>query len=622
MFRRFYLSILLSISFFCPLMAGEIPWSDATYYHFAQDQNLPDLIRDFTAIQGLDVVISSQVTGTVNGIFESIPPEEFWDNLTKVYNLTWFFDGSILYVYTGTEIRTEILQMSMAEANTLKAIVGELDFASANTSLRYLPEMKMLVVSGPPRFMEILHGFVDKVQMKAAQNLVDDTIVQVFPLKYAFAYDVSLDVGTGGGISIEGVSTMLQRILSGVNTVPTTDNVAVTLGHSPSVHQNEGVLKQKNAQGLEEAVKNVPSGQGPSIVQRKPASPEGKPAAKSIGGLFNSHKEDDKSAEARKITSYITSITYDARLNAVIIRDRRELMPFYQSLIERFDVPTKALEIQVAIVDVNVGRSKRMGLDVTQFLNGSKDITIRPTGGDIDLDSSNANFFGKFSRVIGDYDIAARVQALETASAAKTLSRPSVLTLDNIAAVISQSSQTYVQVEGSFSSDLFTISAEISLRVIPHIIDIERPDGTIERKVKLFVNIQDGSISPTGGSNGMPSVSNSQISTQSVLNEGQSLVVGGYYHERHFKTKSGVPVLKKLPIVGSLFRQSSNNAETMERLFIISPRIVEVSANDQDPYSQFFRPTGLAGKETLTPEEFAAGSDRLPKVEPSAADEK
>lgn len=617
MFRRLHSLILLVIGFLCPLMGGEIPWSDATYYHFAQDQNLDDLIRDFTAIQGLDVVISPQVSGTVNGIFENIPPEEFWDNLMKVYNLTWFFDGSILHVYTGTEIQTEILQMTLAEANTLKAIIGELDFASANTSLRFLPEMKMLVASGPPRFMSILHRFADRVQMKTVQSLVDDTVVQIFPLKYAFAYDVSLDVGTGGGIQIEGVATMLQRILSGVNTIPTTEGTPVGLGHRSTVQQMEGVLKQKNAQGMAETFHNVSNGQ--QRVQQKTADgTESKPTVKSPIGFFKSEKAEDKPAEERKITPHITSITYDARLNAVIIRDRKDLMPFYQSLIERFDVPTKALEIQVAIVDVNVGRSRRMGLDVTQFLNGSKDITIRPTGGDIGLDSSNSNFFGKFSKVISDYDIAARVQALETASAAKTLSRPSVLTLDNIAAVISQSNETYVQVEGSFSSDLFTISAQISLRVIPHIIDIERPDGTIQRKVKLFVNIQDGSISPTGGSNGMPSVNNSQINTQSVLNEGQSLVVGGYYHESHFKTKSGVPVLKKLPIVGSLFRQSSNNAETMERLFIISPRIVEVSASGEDPYSQFFRPTELRGKEILTPEEFGAGAGN-PSPDPADA---
>lgn len=582
------------------------------------------LLRDFTAIQGIDVVLSPQISGTVNGIFENIPPEEFWSNLMKVYNLTWFFDGNVLYVYPGTEIKTEVIQMSLSEANSLKAIIGELDFASANTSLRYLPETKMLIASGPPRFMEVLHTFVDKIQLKTVQNLADETVVQIFPLKYAFAYDISLDVGSGN-VSIEGVATLLQRILTGVNTIP--QSTAAPMGFSTTTatpQPMEGVLQQKTGnqnqkigQQIKAAAESKTTPQLTNETSEKQADSDSKTGA----GFFSNKGKKADSERDRSEAPYITSITFDARLNAVIIRDRKDLMPFYQSLIERFDIPSRAIEIQVAIVDVDVGKSHRLGNDIMQFINGSKQLTIRPIGGDISNDDENASFFGNFTRVLKGYDIASRIQFLETASVAKTLSRPSILTLDNIAAVISQSNSTYVQVEGSFATDLFTVSASVALRVIPHIINIENPDGTLSYKIKLFVNIEDGTVLPNGGANGMPTVNNSQINTQSVLNEGDSLVVGGYYHESHTRTQSGIPVLKKLPLIGSMFRQSSRRAETMERLFIISPKIIELTPEEGKRYSKFFRPSELNGTPTMSPEEFSV-RDKLPQMEEAKGEKK
>lgn len=585
-----------------PLQASEIPWTDSSYYQYAQDQNLADLIRDFTAIQGIDVVISPSVTGTVNGIFENIPPQDFWNNLAKVYNLIWFYDGNILYVYSGSEIQTQIINMTLNESRTIQKIIGELDFASSSISMRYLPDSKMLVVSGSPKFMEILHTFVEKVQQNVFQNLVDETVVQVFPLKYAFAYDVSLNLDTdGGGITVEGVATLLQRVLNGINTVPQTVNQAVGLKSPSSVTSMEGVLQKNGNQNLEKTVSNI---NNPSVQQQ----------ISQLAGLQKDNGDKEENVPGNNPVNQnvapITSITYDARLNAVIIRDRKDLMPFYQSLIERFDVPTKAIEIQVAIVDIDVGKSRNLGLDIVQFLNGDKELTWRVLGGDDDIDNENTNFFGKFTNVIDGYDMLSRVKALESASAAKTLSRPSLLTLDNIAAVIARTNQNYVQVEGSFSSDLFTISASIALRVIPHIVEIENPDGTVDHKFKLFVNIEDGAINSTGGSQGLPSVSSSQINTQSVLNEGQSLVVGGYYYETHSSSKSGIPILKNIPLIGRAFSQTNRQHQTFQRLFIISPKIVELSADQPDPYKKFFQHGNLSGEAQLSLEKFTVD---LPK---------
>ncbi|MDR2664081.1 MAG: hypothetical protein LBB14_00935 [Puniceicoccales bacterium] len=590
-FRHLTATLFAAAAFAGSAGAGEIPWTDSSYYHFAQSQNLEDLIRDFTAIQGIDVVIDPELSGTVNGIFEGIPPEEFWDNLSKAYNLCWFYDGSILYVYPGASISTQVIAMGPQEGNALKAIVGEMDFASSSCTLRYMIATKMMVISGPPRFLEVVQGLLDSIQVNTIQNFVDETVVQIFPLKYAFAYDVSLNVGAGDGVTIEGIATLLQRILAGINSIPQTSQEAVSLAGAGSSQPMEGVLQRKEQRTSQEHTVRAARKEDST---REPAKGGEREPAKPTSGTAAAETNPPR-------TQQVTSITYDARLNAVIVRDHRDLMPFYQSLIERFDVPTKAVEIQVAIVDVDVGHSREIGVDVVQFLNGGQELTWRPTAGDTNIDNKKVNFFAKLNNVLSGYDIATRLKALEGLHAAKTLSRPSVLTLDNLAAVISRSDQTYVSVAGAYSAELFTVSASVALRVIPHVIEVEREDGKVERQIKLFVNIEDGVMDVAGA---MPTVSSSQINTQTVLLEGQSLVVGGYYQERHNDSKRGVPLLQDIPLIGRLFCVNSRETMTIERLFIISPRIIELSAEDGDPYAQFFEKSQLTGQPLMSMEEF------------------
>ncbi|MDR2576904.1 MAG: hypothetical protein LBC42_02530 [Puniceicoccales bacterium] len=589
--------------------AGEIPWADAAYYHYAQDQSLDALIRDFTAIQGIDVVIPQVISGTVNGIFENLPPSEFWDNIARAYGLAWFYDGNALYVYPSAAITTRVVPMSSQESTELKGILNELDVIGPNNVVRYMPSTKMMVFSGTPRFMEVVQSFLEKVQRNTIQNFTDETVVQVFPLKYAFAYDVKMDVGADASVLIEGVATILQRIINGINTLPPPVQDSVTLGSVSNSDSVEGVLEKKVADAAERSAKLAAMHDARTAREdaKKPInfSADKVKTASLVSTSDNllPGKTPVTVQEESPKTSYITSITYDARLNAVIIRDRRELMPFYQALIERFDIPTNAVEIRVAIVDVDVGSSHTMGLNVVQFLNDKNTFTWRPLAGSSNaFENEDSNFAATLTGLLGfGYNIGARLQALEEANIVKTFSRPSVLTLDNLAAVISQSDQAYIPVAGSEAVDLFSVSATISLRVIPHIINEEDEGGNAKRRIKLFVNITDGLLDVSGAK---PKVSSSQINTQTILEEGQSLVVGGYYKERHAKLRHGIPLFCKLPVVGRLFCMSTDNVGTIERLFIISPRILEVNAQDGDPYEQFFRQADLSGRPTMGINEF------------------
>ena len=75
-------------------------------------------------------------------------------------------------------------------------------------------------------------------------------------------------------------------------------------------------------------------------------------------------------------------------------------------------------------------------------------------------------------------------------------------------------------------------------------------------------------------------IKQTRINTQAMVEAGQSLLIGGYYYEQKSEGDSGVPILKDIPILGHLFKSSSTSGRQMERLILITPRIVTADGDN------------------------------------------
>ena len=119
------------------------------------------------------------------------------------------------------------------------------------------------------------------------------------------------------------------------------------------------------------------------------------------------------------------------------------------------------------------------------------------------------------------------------------------------------------------------------LRVTPHI--IHEKDRT---SIKLAVNVQDDQNNSSSGYTGdatqvtVAPIKQTKINTQAVVDVGQSLLIGGYYYEQKSEGDSGVPLLKDIPLIGNLFKTTSKSGQLMERLILITPRIVTPDGNN------------------------------------------
>jgi len=135
-------------------------------------------------------------------------------------------------------------------------------------------------------------------------------------------------------------------------------------------------------------------------------------------------------------------------------------------------------------------------------------------------------------------------------------------------------SQTfYIQLTGERVASVVPVTVGVTLRVTPHV--IVTAEG--RQAIHLTVDIEDGAIQSTMIGN-MPTVSRSTIGTQAVMGENQSLLVAGFNSERDATQHDGVPGLRDLPLIGALFSKKTGDIQKRERMFLITPRIVQSAA--------------------------------------------
>ncbi len=523
--------------------AAKIPWSAKPYSYVARSEDLSQVLSDFFSSQGIPAIISKNVKGKVSGRFIKYPPKKFFYELSKAFGLVWYFDGAIVYIYSQSELQSRLIRLRHTSFNELKKTLFDLGIYDKRFPVKAVPKEGLFFVAGPKKYIDLIADTA--YMLDQAKAKMPKEVVRVFPLKYAWATDHTFVI-QNQKVTVPGVATILNNILSGQ--VP------------------EGVASPKVKQ-LAHTAKAMKGLRGKGLI--------------SIGKEEKKGEKPKKGAAVRPV-SISPRISADARLNAVIVRDIPEKMPIYKELISILDVPSGLVQIEVTILDVSTDKLRELGLNWRLKTYGKKynlDVGLntekgfRPGLETISV-GEGLNFAATISLGAGKYFLS-KLKLLEEKGEAKILSRPSVLTVDNVQAVIEQTSTFYVRVAGYEQVDLFNVTAGIILKVTPHII-VEKG----KRRIKLLVDIEDGEISTEQTVDRVPVVPKSSIHTQAVVNEDEILLLGGYIHESKNKVKKQVPILGSIPIIGWLFKHETEQRSRRERIFMIQPRIINTSLRD------------------------------------------
>jgi len=160
-----------------------------------------------------------------------------------------------------------------------------------------------------------------------------------------------------------------------------------------------------------------------------------------------------------------------------------------------------------------------------------------------------------------------RISAGEKQGLTKTISRPRITTLDNKEAKISQGDSVPFETTSSAGTQTSFIDATLELTVTPHI----TPDGSVSMKITAKRN----SIGSFRSAAGTPSISKKEATTEIIVKDGETAVIGGIVVADKSDTNSGIPFFKDIPILGWLFKNKSISDSQTELLIFITPNIVK-----------------------------------------------
>jgi type III secretion protein C len=557
-FRKIQRGLLLALLWFCggpvPVSAATPPWPEASFTYLADKQELPQLLGSFARSFGLELSLSEAAasrTDKVTGKFTTATPSEFLNQLSAAYGLQWFYYGGMLYVSRHFESSTRSVSPQGISLQEFRKALTDLGVVESKFGWGELPDRGVAIVSGPPAYVDLVVWAVATLPLPQPSQQI-----RVFRLTHAQVNDRVISY-RDQQITTAGVATILRNLVTGLGGTGGTN--LTNLSNLSQLAAIAAPLREISPTLPADDSRSAPAAGNPGSVPGQPSGTRAQPA---------------QSYALRAV------IQADSRLNALIIKDTPAHMPAYEELIRLLDVPTRLIEIEAVIVDVNSSNVADLGIDWGARVGGLAGSFGRP---DAEPDSVTGRIiFGSDvspTTVIpnaGNF-LMARVRALEGRGSARVVSRPSVLTVDNLGALIDLSETLYVQSVGERVASVVPISVGTTLKVTPHIIDTANGQA-----VHMVVDIEDGAIQDNSTQT-LPRIRRSTIGTQAVMNERESLLIGGFNAESDVRSSDKVPGLSDLPAFGFLFKKKSTKVEKRERLFLITPKII--SAGVEKPPS-------------------------------------
>jgi type IV pilus assembly protein PilQ len=292
--------------------------------------------------------------------------------------------------------------------------------------------------------------------------------------------------------------------------------------------------------------------------------------------------------EDTSILSSRGSVSVDERTNTLLIRDTARSIEDIKRMVTILDVAIRQVVIEARMVTVKDNMNEELGIrwgvtntdgeyatsgsiEGTSTANGIRSNSGVPSIGDgLNVNLPVANAAGtiafQIARLANGTILDLELSALEKENKGEVIASPRITTSNQKEAYIEQGVEIpYQEAASSGATATQFKKAVLSLKVTPHI--------TPDDKIILDLVITQDTISDiTSGL--APAIDTQRIGTQVLVNNGETIVLGGIYQQAIISTISKVPVLGDIPYLGWLFRSSSQLNEKKELLIFVTPRIV------------------------------------------------
>ncbi len=539
--------LLILIMLFTFACAEELPQAIAVkqhndyvyYYHgdslksalllFAKSNNLKVEFSDDLAIQALKKPVS--------GRFAVASKEQLLNTLGSQYGFNWFYYSGTLYV-CSTQYVNRSINVNATDLPAIKRSLKEVGLYSSQFGYTEIANENRVIVNGPRAYTDLVAKYISQLGVStSAQQFA------VYRLKYANAADIQLSFN-GQPIVIPGIATILQSLLN--------------TGQMPAGSSN--IISPQVAEPIKNQLSQLTPLNSQHGVNQNPASG----FSESASGVISN-----------------PIVQADARLNSVIIRGSTNNLQIYQNLIKMLDIPSPMIQVEVLIIHLNQDDLEDAGINWWASSSGS-------AGGfgaaNLAQNSPTNNLSYYYNQVnpgqllvtnMGSF--ATSLQFLEQKKLAQTVGRPSLATSDNIPAIVNVVENLFVNGTNGINNNqnnvnynLYQAQISQSLQITPHLII----DDNNRQQIKLSVTLQDGVLNDSN--NVFPNTTQSTITSQALITEGQSILLAGYTREVSREVTTQVPFLGSIPLLGWFFKSTTNKKQKIATIYLVTPKVVNM----------------------------------------------
>jgi len=283
------------------------------------------------------------------------------------------------------------------------------------------------------------------------------------------------------------------------------------------------------------------------------------------------------------------SVSVDLRTNTILVQDTTSRVDEVRKMIQSLDVPVKQVSVEARIVIASDSFGKELGArfgvtkigssggitsgslgatdSIASEINDGSDVSLPSLSDRLNVSLPVIGAAGTlgFSLLTKDYLLDLELSALQAESQGEIVSTPRVVTADKKKALIEQGVEIpYLEASSSGATSVSFKKAVLSLEVTPQV--------TPDEHVIMDLKVNQDSVGSMYA--GVPSIDTREINTQVLVDNGQTVVLGGVHEETNNNDTTKVPVLSDLPYLGKLFQKKAKSNYKRELLIFVTPKIM------------------------------------------------
>jgi type IV pilus assembly protein PilQ len=279
----------------------------------------------------------------------------------------------------------------------------------------------------------------------------------------------------------------------------------------------------------------------------------------------------------------------DERTNTLIISEVPERIKVIDGLIDTLDAANPQVQIEARIVEASASSLDSFGIqwgynaianstygNQTNLVfpnsitsSGVMDATANPNAYVVNVPTADSVVFPKISlgNIAGTFNLDVALSALTRKGKGRLISSPRATTQNNMPAEITQGERIPIQTNQNNTITTQYINAALEMKVTPQI--------TAKGSVIMTIDIKNDVANFDKQVQGIPTIVTETAKTSVMVQDGGTIVIGGLYKITHSTSSDGVPILSKIPLLGSLFRNSRKSGSQNELMIFITPRIIK-----------------------------------------------